>query len=90
MIQLVFAVFDTASESFARPVFVGARGQAIRAFADEVNRAAPDNQMNAHPKDFALYYLGDYDDVTGALSPRDPRPELVVRGTDFFVVPEGR
>lgn len=59
------AVFDKALGLFNRPFFVVALGQAIRSFEDEVNRAAEDNPMWNHARDFALYSIGEYEEETG-------------------------
>lgn len=61
----VVAVYDTAVQAYGRPIFVPAVGVAVRSFNDEVNRKVADNQMNAHPEDFALFHLADFDEETG-------------------------
>lgn len=75
----VLAVYDVKAAAFNRPLFVPAVGLAERSFADEVNRVAPDNAMNSHPEDFNLFLIGEYDEVSGALSPLNP-PSLMVSG----------
>lgn len=81
MIRLVVAVRDSATGVFGQPFFVTARGQAIRAFSDEVNRQAADNDLNKHPGDFELFALAEYDDLTGRFgSIGDPEP--LIRGKD--------
>lgn len=82
MIQFVCAIKDSASGLFGRPIFVVKPAQAMRSFTDEVNRAAPDNELHRHPEDFELYCLGSFDDSTGHLSPLDSGPSLIVRGKD--------
>ena len=47
--------------------FVASEGVAIRQFQDEVNRESDDNQLYRHPDDFQLFYLGTFDDNTGAM-----------------------
>lgn len=59
---VIVAVKDSAVGAFAKPVFFPSRGAAVRAFQDEVNRAAQDNQLYQHPEDFELFHLGEYDD----------------------------
>lgn len=59
---VICCVRDRAANMFAQPMFVAATGIAIRSFINEVNRAAPDNQLYLHPADFDLYELGTYDD----------------------------
>jgi len=77
---LIVSVRDGASGAFGRPFFVTARGQAIRSFQDEVNRAAPDNDLHKHPEDFDLYCLGAFDDNEGRIV--GTPPELLLRGKD--------
>lgn len=81
MIRLVVAVRDSASGTFGQPFFVAARGQAIRAFSDEVNRKAQDNDLNKHPEDFELYALAEYDDSAGRFGSIG-EPEALIRGKD--------
>lgn len=79
MIYTIVSVRDGASGAFGRPFFVHARAQAVRSFTDEVNRPAPDNEMNRHPEDFDLFFIGTFDDSSGALT---NNPELLLRGKD--------
>lgn len=67
----VLSVRDRATDSFANPFFVPAIGVAIRSFSDEVNR--PDSPLNAHPEDYDLYLVGEFDADAGHLAPCDPR-----------------
>lgn len=82
----VMAVCDSASELYARPMFVPARGAGVRGFTDEVNRKAADvaeNPLNAHPEHFSLYVLGEFDDATGVITCPE-EPEFVVKATDVL------
>lgn len=74
------AVFDVATGAFARPIFVGGIGAALRSFADEVNRPSPDNVMYQHPEDFQLFDLGEWDDAGGLF--HSIVPVRVVTGVD--------
>lgn len=84
MLQFVVSVKDRAADVFNRPFFVPHRNVAVRDFTDEVNRAAPDNQLNKHPDDFDLYILGTFDDNTGAFLMEDA-PTVLVRAKDVLV-----
>jgi len=86
MKQLVVSVHDSASGVFGRPFYVVARGQAIRSFSDEVQRVAPDNELNKHPSDFTLYELAEFDDVSGQFS--DSAPQVLIRGKDCVISKE--
>lgn len=65
MMYHIVSVHDRAADAYGRPIFVLAIGQAIRSFQDEINRAAPDNTMYAHPEDYHLYQLATFNDQTG-------------------------
>lgn len=68
MKRVAMSVFDTAAASFGQPFFVPAVAAGVRAVADEVNRAAADNQLFQHPEDHVVYVLGHFDDVSGELT----------------------
>jgi hypothetical protein len=72
MILIAMAVKDRAIGSFNRPFFVPSIPMAVRSFTDEVNRVAPDNQMAAHPEDFELWYLGNFNEDSGVFGVLDP------------------
>lgn len=80
MIRKVCAVFDSAVQTFGQPFFVPAVGAATRSFSDEVNRKAADNALAAHPEDYTLYELGEFDDVTGEFHSEGKR--VLARGKD--------
>jgi len=87
MKHVIVAVRDRAADTFGRPFFVSAVGQAIRSFSDEVNRADKDNPLWNHPEDFDLYELGSFDDDSGDLVSIKPR--MVCVGKDARVKPSG-
>ncbi|AXH74735.1 MAG: nonstructural protein [Microviridae sp.] len=78
-VTLVCAVYDSAAGCYGRPWFVPAKGLAIRSFVDEIRRPAPDNPLNAHPDDFALWLIAEYDDNVGAFV-NLPNPEKLITG----------
>lgn len=80
----VIAVFDKAIDAFNRPMFVPAVGLAVRSFQDEIAREAPDNPMFAHPQDFSLFLLGEYDESSGRFTCLDV-PERVAEASSFSV-----
>ena len=73
MILQVFAIRDRATDSFGNPVFAFSAGQAIRSFSDEINRSDAQNPYFAHPDDYDLYLLGDYDTSSGKFVTSDPQ-----------------
>lgn len=64
MILKVFAVFDSAANVFGNPWVMLTKAEAMRGF--EVAANDPESKINAHPADFTLFYLGEFDNVEGA------------------------
>lgn len=81
MRRYVFAVRDRAADTFGAPFVLVARGQAIRSFGDEVNSTERQSQVAAHPEDFDLYELGDFDDSTGLFETGVPK--MIAVGKDL-------
>lgn len=76
----VVSIRDRAIDAFGRPAFVPALGAAVRGFGDEINRAG--SEMNAHPDDYDLYHLGEWDDATGEFT-QLKRPEQIAVGKNM-------
>ena len=81
MLQVV-AVKDRAADAFMRPFFVPTIGMAVRSFQDEVNRQSADNAMFAHPEDYDLYSLGQFDEEAGTFVMDGRGPRMVAVGKD--------
>lgn len=81
----VCAVRDRAADVFGQPIFAPSKGVAFRSFSDEINRSDPNNQMNKHPEDFDLYFLGMYDDNVGKFSECPDQPEMLAVGKDLVM-----
>ncbi len=77
MILKMYCIRDRATDSFGNPMFMVSDGQAIRSFTDEVNRADKDNNLYAHPDDFDLYVLGEYDSASAKFTSSGPVMLLV-------------
>lgn len=75
MKHIIVSILDKAVESFGRPFVARTDNDAMRTVAMEVNRAAPDNMLNTHPQDYALYRVGEWDDETGNVEGQ--RPERI-------------
>lgn len=82
MRMVIVAIRDRASDMFGNPIFVAARGQAIRNFQDEVNRVAENNPLNSHPEDFDLYELGSFDTSDGSFD-CSAGPRMIAVGKDM-------
>lgn len=77
---MMFAIRDSAAETFHPPFCARATGQATRDFATQINRADKDNPLYLHPEDFELYRVGTYNDNTGTIE--SCAPQIVMRGKD--------
>ena len=84
MKYLVCALRDRAADVFGQPIFVNAKGSAIRSFSDEVNNPKKETSISQHPEDFDLYFLGHYDDADGSFEVSN-RPEQIAIGKDLLV-----
>ena len=79
----IFSVFDVKAKAYLPPFFMPEQGQAIRIFTDCVNK--PEHQFGAHPADYALFEIGDFDDNHGSLVPC--APSLVCQGLELVNAP---
>lgn len=74
---VVVSIKDAALGAYSRPAFVPTVGAAQRSFMDEINN--PQSEAAKHPKDYDLYLLGYFDDVTGQFS-NEESPKILLRG----------
>ena len=79
----VFSIRDRAADLFGRPFYTNTNGSAVRSFTDEINRNNPDNALSAHPEDFDLYLLGEFDDSDGSFNCH--APEMIAIGKDVKI-----
>ena len=79
MKTIIVAIKDSAMQAFMNPTGVRARGQALRSFTDEVNRADPQNPLHQHPEDYELWQLATFDEETGEFQ---NALEILIRGKD--------
>lgn len=63
----VCAIHDSAVGAYLQPFFTRSKGEALRSFIDVCSDAK--TQFAAHPGDYHLMYLGDYDDGDGKFTP---------------------
>lgn len=78
----IVSVYDLAVGAFGRPVFVRSKGEALRSFQNEVNKAGSTDGASAiadHPEHFQMFFLGTFNDADGSFAgPPDERPEKLV------------
>lgn len=82
----VVSVYDVGVGAYGRPVFVRSKGEAVRSFMDELNKPHSEqmpNQMRAHPQDFQLYFLGEFDDETGRFVDPPEQPLRIAEGANL-------
>lgn len=81
---IICAVRDRAVDAFGQPFFVRHEGEALRSFADEINRSG--STFGAHPDDYDLYRIGYYDDASGTILPAD-KPDMLSTGKSLVSTP---
>lgn len=65
----VFSIRDQKAECFNLPFFKKTHGEAERDFRAVVNDSK--STVNQFPDDFDLYFIGEYDEVSGVFKPVD-------------------
>jgi len=60
-----YTIYDVASGTYMRPFFAQADGMAVRSFKDIAND--PQHDIGAHPEDYTLFRVGDFNERTGSL-----------------------
>lgn len=75
----IYSVFDSASDTYGIPYFTQNHIQSKRLFARLVND--PNSMVSFSPRDFALYFIGEFDDESAKLITLG-RPELIIRATE--------
>lgn len=60
MLHAIFTVYDTKTAAYLPPMYMQTKPAMIRALTDTVND--PTHQFHAHPEDYTLFYLGQFDD----------------------------
>lgn len=79
MLRKIYAVRDQKVESYSQPFFAHTHGESERSFEQAVK--TPNSPYNQFPQDFDLYYLGTYDDQTGAIQALQT-PEFITKAID--------
>lgn len=80
MIQKMYSIRDSKAEIFHPPFFNLTHGQAERNFTELVNDEK--STLSKHPEDFDLYYVGEYDDMTGKIQALDT-PQHLCKAIQF-------
>lgn len=81
MISQIFCIYDQKAKAHLPPFVLPTEPMAVRTFADCVN--SDSHQFGQHPEDYTLMLIGQYDDDTGILIPKDT-PLVIGLGTSFI------
>lgn len=73
MLKLL-AVFDSAVSIYEQPFFMRSRGEAVRSWIDVTNDQK--TKFWAHPADYTLFEIGEYDDQTGTVHMHEAKVNL--------------
>ncbi|QCQ84909.1 nonstructural protein [Blackfly microvirus SF02] len=63
----LYSVRDGAAGAFLPVLSFRSKGEAIRSFSDAVLSA--DHQFAKHTRDYAMFFLGEFDDNSGLIEP---------------------
>ncbi len=66
MITKIFAIYDNKAQAYMQPFFALTAGLALRTFSDSSN--SQDTIFHAHPTDFCLYEIGEFNDETAEIN----------------------
>jgi len=71
MILQAYTVFDNKALTYQPPWYSHNDGVAMRQLQEAAGD--PNTSLSRHPKDFALFHIGSFDDQTGAFTTGDKR-----------------
>jgi len=83
--MMVYSIYDSKVCFFDRPLFMRNRGEAMRAWEEAANNA--ESKVSAHPHDYALMELGEFDDNTGLFALHE-QPKLLSLGKQVKIPKE--
>lgn len=76
MIVKMYAVHDRAVDAFLQPFFspsLGSAMRSIRQVCQDTNHA-----FHQNADDYVLFFIGDFDDVSGVMVNAPPTPERII------------
>lgn len=76
----LYAIYDKKTETWSNPFVHITRLEAIRSFTDAVNKQNEQSLIYAHPEDFDLWLIGEYNEVDGVI---DPKKDHIGNGLDY-------
>lgn len=78
----ILAIRDSAADVYTVPQFVPSIGGFVRSFGDQVAKKEPGDSLGAHPEDFEVFHIGEYDDSNAQFDIFSV-PKSVCRGADY-------
>jgi hypothetical protein len=78
----LYAIYDTASGTYQKPVFARADGEVTREFQSLCTDA--ESPYGQHPEDYSLFRLAIFDDLTGKIT--DEKNECLATGLELVAL----
>lgn len=75
ILKLIYAVYDSVSETYSPMNLHYTRGEAIRSF--EMAVQSPESMISKHPSQYTLFELGEYDLVSGEITVYDSQVSVI-------------
>lgn len=75
MVLKVYSIRDSKAEAYNPPFFKHSHGEAERDFATLANDEK--SMVAQYPEDFDLYFLGEYDNISGKISVLDTPQHMI-------------
>ena len=82
MKQIQFTIYDNAANAYLPPFCLHNEQMAMRVFGDCIQSA--DHQFSKHPSDYTLFKIGEFDDISGQLTP-EKAPQSLCNGIQFVL-----
>lgn len=70
----MFVVYDSKAEAYDKPFCLRSKGEALRGWQDVVNDGQ--SAISAHPGDFTLFEIGEFDLMCGELKVHEAKISL--------------
>ena len=67
----IYAMFDSAVQSYMQPIFADAKGQVLRSLMDIVQD--DNHEMSKHREDYTCFKIGEYDQQSGMIEAHTPQ-----------------
>lgn len=67
----IYTIHDAKAEFHFQPFYARTNADAMRTFTQTVNDNNPQNLIAQSPSDFTLFYIGEFDEQSGVISPAE-------------------